>query len=181
MNDRLLDPLVSCSEWWGVAGHCYFHTMLVSFEIPDLNAIAGWVGAIAGVAALIWQLATWRKSAHNVKVSRTRSWFTYRDGRASDDMVCFAARNVGASAVTVMHWGIALGNDENMVVLDPVFNSTSLPHRLESGAELSLYIHARDLRNATRDRNVKLEAMRGWVGLATGRKAYAKRGVPIGA
>ena len=154
--------------------------MTITFDAPDLTAVLAWLGSLSGVAALIWQIATWRRLAHNVKVTRTQSWVPDIYGNLGEDLVCIEARNVGASAVTVTNWGIALGRGgRNLVVLYPLPLSTTLPHRLEPGASMNLFVLADALAQAKIDNAVPLKRMRGWVGLATGKKVYAKRGVPV--
>lgn len=148
----------------------------------DLTALLAWIGALSGVGALVWQMLTWRRSGHNVKVLRTQSWFTLSDGSLSDAMVCVTARNVGTSAVTLTGWGIQLGGRtaDNMTVLRPLPRTTELPHRLEPGTEAGFWVAARHLVEASAERRVPLDQMRCWIGLATGRKVYAKRrGVPV--
>lgn len=154
--------------------------MQITFDVPDFTTVAAWIGAITGIAAVVWQVATWRRSAHNVKVQRTLSWLTYTDGSLSPDLVCVEAKNVGAAAVTVTNWGISLGrNKENLTVLQPLAGSTPLPHRLESGAQMSLFVQADDVRRARHERAVPFAQMSAWVGLATGKKVNAKRGIPM--
>ena len=73
--------------------------------------------------------------------------------------------------MTVTHWGISLGSrSENLVVINPLPASTPLPHRLESGAEMSLFVSAVALMKAKDEKGVPLRKMRGWVALATGKK-----------
>lgn len=147
--------------------------------MPSATDIAAWIGAIAGVAALVWQIATWRKSSHNVKVTSTMSWFTYPDGSLSDDVVCVTARNVGAGPVTVTSWGIRLGpTREDMVVFRPLPLAATLPHRLEPGASMSVFIHAADVWRAEAEKGIPTSAMRAWVRLATDKQVFAKRGMP---
>jgi hypothetical protein len=154
--------------------------MTLIFQAPDVTSVVAWIGALTGIAALLWQVATWRRSAHNVKVSYTQSWVAYSNGNLSEALVCVSARNIGAAAVTVTQWGISMGsNGENLTVLSPIPNSTPLPHRLESGSEMSLFLRAVDLLNTRDERRVPLQQMRGWVGLATGKKVYGKSGVPV--
>lgn len=154
--------------------------MQISFEVPDLSTVAAWVGAIAGVAALAWQIATSRRSAHRVKVRRTQSWLTYSDGSLSPDLVCVEASNVGAGAVTVTSWGISMGRrKENLTVVQPLPGSTPLPHRLEPGARMSLFVEAAQLNRARIEKQVAYDHMQAWVGLGTGQRVAAKRGVPV--
>lgn len=154
--------------------------MTFTLPVPSLTDAAAWVGALAGFGALLWQFLTWRRSSHHVKVTRTQSWFTYSDETLSEDLVCVSARNVGTGPVTVTSWGISMETRrENIVVVNPLQGSTELPHRLERGTSMSLFVRAADLMRARGERGVPLLRMRGWVGLATGQKVYAKRGAPI--
>lgn len=154
--------------------------MTITLAAPDLTAIAAWVGALAGIGALIWQFTTWRHSAHRVKVSRSQAWFSYPNGSFSPDLMCITARNVGSSPVTVTSWGVSLGwKRENLNVVNPLPGSTPLPHRLEPGAEMNVHIEARHLREARAEHGVPFGRMRGWVRLATGEQVWASRGLPV--
>jgi len=154
--------------------------MTLTFAVPELTDILAWVGAITGVFALVWQINTRRKSAHRVKVTRSRSMISYASGGMSAPLVCIGATNVGAGPVTVTNWGIALGaSKQNLTVVRPLSVSTPLPHRLEPGADMSLFVELDDLRRAHHEKRAPYRSMRGWVGLATGEKVRARRGVPV--
>lgn len=117
--------------------------MTVTLPPLDLTAIAAWLGVLTGVLSLVWQFSTRRGSAHRVKVTRTRAWFTYPSGGLSEALVCVSAQNVGAAAVDVTSWGFAVARtDGNLTVFDPAPGSTVLPHRLEAGSSMSLYVRA---------------------------------------
>jgi hypothetical protein len=143
--------------------------MTVTLELPSLAESLAWIGAIVGIAALAWQVTTRRRSTQQVKVTRTQSWFVYPDGRRSPAFVCVKASNVGSGPVTITGWGIALAPlKENIIVVDQPRGSATLPHRLEAGSDVSLYVEATSLRRARDEKGVPFQRMRGWVRLATG-------------
>jgi hypothetical protein len=129
---------------------------------------------------LIWQIATWRRSAHNVQVKTSQAWFTFPNGTFSDDMLAVTIFNIGNSAVTVTGWGIEMSRKgESLNVITPITGSTPLPHRLESGAEMNVHVRAQDLRDARAERGVPFSQMRAWARLATGQRVFAKHGVQV--
>ena len=66
--------------------------MTITLRVPDLTtSMVAWIGALTGIAALIWQIATWRRSAHDVKVNRSQSWVTDANGSLGEDLVCVSA------------------------------------------------------------------------------------------
>jgi hypothetical protein len=151
-------------------------TLVLTLPLGD---IAGWVGAVTGILALTWQISTWRRSGHRVKVTRGRS-YQMRDDAPPLEMFFVNARNVGSAPVTVTGWGVSLGKaKKNLTVYRPELGSTPLPHRLEPGAELNLYVQTAHVRRATVELGVPLNDMRAWVQLATGQKLNAKRGAPV--
>lgn len=154
--------------------------MSITFDLPDLSAVAAWIGALTGIAALLWQLFAWRKSAHRVKVERSRAWVAFGGGGLSDELLSVQARNVGAAAVTVTGWGISLGREAGgLVVLNPLAFSTQLPHRLESGAEATFHAESSGIKASALRRGKRGKDLRAFVTLATGQRVYAKRGVPL--
>lgn len=154
--------------------------MTVTFPPLDLTAIAAWLGVLTGVLSLVWQFTTRRRSAHRVKVTISSAWHTYPSGELGEDLVCIAAQNVGAAAVDVTHWGFKISRTGgNLTVLDSVSGSTPLPHRLEAASSMSLYVTAAALARTGVERGLAPRDLRAWVGLATNKKVYAKRGVPI--
>ena len=67
--------------------------------------VLGIVGAVTGVAALAWQVITWRKSGAVVRVTATQAFPAY--GGSSEQFLNVTARNTGRSPVTVKggDWG----------------------------------------------------------------------------
>lgn len=147
-----------------------------------IAALVGIAGGLAGVVSLAWQITTWRRSGHNVRVTTAQAWFGYPTGTVSNDMLAVTARNVGSAAVTVVGWGIELpGTRENLTVLQPIVGSTPIPHRLEPGDELCVHVAAEDLRIARVERRTEFAQMRAWVRLGSGERIYARRGVQVSA
>ncbi len=149
----------------------------MTFGLTDVLA---WIGALTGVAALVWQIATWRRSAHRVKVVVGNSFFTYPDGSVGDHLISVTAINRGAAPVTVTGWGIRMGDTkENANQLVAIPHATALPHRLENGADANFFMVAEAMRQAHRDRHLSYSKMRPWVRLATGQQIFANRGLPL--
>ena len=145
-----------------------------------LGVLVGVLGGLAGIVSLLWQIATWRRSAHNVKIKTAQAWFTFPNGTFSDDMLAVTIYNTGSSAVTVTGWGVEMSpRGESLNVITPIVGSTPLPHRLESGAEMNVHVRAQDLRDARAERSVPFSQMRAWARLATGRRVFAKPGVQV--
>lgn len=141
-------------------------------------AVVGVVGGLAGVVSLIWQIATWRRSTHRVKVTTARAWFGYPNGSTSEELVSVSAHNTGSAAVTVVAWGIQMGRKgPSLNVTSPLIGSTALPHRLDSGASLDEHVQAVHVVEASAKYNVPFAQMRPWVRLATGEQVYARKRV----
>lgn len=144
------------------------------------SAIAGWVGAIAGVAALVWQAFTWRRSAHRVKVERSSSVLV--GGWQEDDntYLCVTARNVGAAPVTVTGWGVEFGRKQGgMIVPSPPPQSATLPYKLDAGESINLLGRADAFRESAQERGVSPKRLTAYVTLGTGATVRAPRGCPI--
>lgn len=122
----------------------------------------------------------WRRSTNRVKVQRSRSWIAFGDGSTSDELLSAEARNVGAAALTVTGWGVSLGRKAGgLVVLNLLSFSTQPSHRLQAGAEATFYAYSGDTRACALARGTTGKDLRAFVTLATGKRAYAKRGVPL--
>ncbi|GAA2754066.1 hypothetical protein [Amnibacterium kyonggiense] len=135
------------------------------------SVIAAWVGAAAGVGALVWQIATWRRSKHAVKVVVKVSF--------PPTWVEVIAVNSGSDPVTVTNWGIGLDTREQAHVTQSGPGTTLLPHRLEGGSEAKFLVLGKDLRRLHDERGVPFSKMHGWVRLATGRRVESRRGLPM--
>jgi hypothetical protein len=146
----------------------------------DPTDVAAWIGAAAGVCALVWQAATRRLPTHRVKVTRSHAWIVWGD-EIGETMLGIYAQNVGAGPVTVTGWGIDIGNG-NLNATRSVPGATPLPHRLEPGADGGWYLEADKILAVARERGLTAQdakRWRAWVSLGTGQKIYAKRGVPV--
>ena len=148
--------------------------MIITFSLTDLLA---WVGAVSGLVALFWQIYTWRRPGHRVKVSRTNA---IRVGHVEEWLLCVSARNIGTSSVTVTGWGVNIGRSEgSFYAQHSHVLSASLPHRLDPGAKADFYIDMRELVAYAKQREVPLRNLRCRVDLATGEEVFAKKhGIP---
>jgi len=149
----------------------------ITFEVPDFSQAAAWIGALTGIAALLWQVVNWRRLSHNVRVVSANSWPIYGD-ELGDAMVAVTARNSGTSAVTITSWGIDVGG-ENAVMFRPINFSTPLPHRLEPGAEATFHMPSDNLYERQAASKVPFAKMRPWVRLATGKTVFSRKGLPL--
>jgi hypothetical protein len=148
----------------------------IEIDLPSLTDIAAWIGALSGVAALAWQIVTWRKSPHKVVVSSAHAFFGYNDGTMSDPLIAVTARNVGNAPVTIVSWGVALGK-QNAQVTSPHPGSTEIPHRLEPGSAADLHMLTSELEKHHKEFGIPYKKMRPWVRLGTGRTVFARKGI----
>ncbi len=141
--------------------------------------ILGIVGAVTGVAALAWQVITWRESGAIVAVTALQAFPTYGD-RAGDPHVNVTARNTGRSPVTVNGWGLRLPDGRTMVVPNPAPWSSPVPHRLEPGGDGSWYLPTAEVARFCAEHGVRQQDMIAFVNLADGRSTNAKeRGIGL--
>jgi hypothetical protein len=141
--------------------------------------ILGIIGAITGVAALAWQIITWRQSGAVVAVTAHQAFPAYGD-QLGEPHVNVSARNSGRSLVTVNGWGLRLPNGRTMVNLNPVLWSSPLPHRLEPGADGSWYMPTHEIARFCAEHGVRQQGMIAFVNLADGRTISAKeRGIGL--
>jgi hypothetical protein len=105
--------------------------------------ILGIIGAITGVAALAWQVITWRQSGAVIAVTACQAFPAFGD-HVGEQHVNVSACNSGRSPVTVKGWGLRLPGGGTMISTNPVPWSSPMPHRLEPGADgTGTYLHAR--------------------------------------
>jgi hypothetical protein len=139
--------------------------------------ILGIIGSITGVAALAWQVITWRQSGAVVAVTARQAFPVY-GGHVSEQHVNVSARNSGRSPVTVNGWGLRLPNGEAMVSFNPAPGSSPLPYRLEPGADGSWLLPTHEVARFCAERGVRQQDMIAFVDLADGRTIRAKeRGI----
>lgn len=141
--------------------------------------IAAWIGALAGVTALAWQVLTWRRSTHRVKVFTSNAITDVATPGRAEHYVAVEARNLGSSAVEVVRWGIALPRRRNMWMTNSLPISARLPYRLEPGASTTFYVEGDAVREAQRQHGVPFRGMRPFVELGTGQRVHATRAVPL--
>ncbi len=151
---------------------------MITISFGPFDGIAV-LGAITGAIALVWQIFTWRRLGHRVKVTSGYSIMIYGDRPGDDDQVCVTARNDGTSAVTVTGWGIRVANRENAQVFKAFPASDTIPHRLEPGAEANFYFPAGELRDYNRRTNFAYRRMIPYVRLATRQTIFSGKGVPL--
>lgn len=155
----------------------YSENVTFTIAISSLTDALAWVGALTGVAGLIWQVLTWRRSTHRVRIRAANSYFTYPGGELGPPQVCVDVRNAGSGAVTIETWGISGAGGGTLVPIQPHPQSASLPHRLESGSSASFYIDADALRRHSAERGVAFRRMRPWVRLGTGQRVVSRKGL----
>jgi hypothetical protein len=141
--------------------------------------ILGIIGAVTGVAALGWQVITWRRSGAVISVTAFQAFPTYAD-RMGEAHVNVSARNSGRSPVTVNGWGLRLPDGRAMVVANPAPWSSALPHRLEPGADGSWYVPTVEVARFCAEHGTRQQDMIAFVNLADGRTINAKeRGIGL--
>lgn len=141
--------------------------------------ILGIVGALTGVAALAWQVLTWRQGGAVVTVTAFQAFPTYGD-QLGEPHVNVTARNSGRSPVTVNGFGLQLPDGRTMVVSSLPSWSSPVPHRLEPGADGSWYIPTAEIARFCADNGIKQQDLIAFVRLADGRTTSAKqRGIGL--
>lgn len=142
--------------------------------------IAAWVGAIAGLAALGWQVIVWSRSGHRVKVSSTNILPVHPNGTAGDWYVQVVATNIGRMPVTVHSWGIKLGDTgERAYQFGGLPSDSLLPYRLEPGSRAVFHVLSDEVRRLHHEKRIGFTAMRPFVSLATGTEIVSSKGVPL--
>lgn len=137
------------------------------------------IGAITGVAALAWQVITWRQSGPVVVVTATQAFPTYGPG-VGEPHVNVTASNSGRSPVTVKGWGLRFPDGQTMVFPNPVPWSDPLPNRLEPGADASWYVPTVEVARACAQHGVRQQDMTAFVNLADGRTiSVRERGIGL--
>ncbi|GAA3013598.1 hypothetical protein [Microbacterium aurantiacum] len=154
---------------------------LPAFIIALVGLIIAVVAAVTGIASLWWQIVTRRRGAHNVKVTAKAALVALSDDSVTEWQVNVRPANVGASPVSITGWGFELPRDHGSLFQVRRDNiSTPLPHLLEPGTSINLFMSQEGVRDALRTNapGVEPSALRAYVTLGTGQTVYAKRGVP---
>lgn len=131
--------------------------------------ILGIIGALTGMAALAWQVITWRQSGAVVTVTACQALPSQ-----GEPYVNVSARNTGRSPVTVNGWGLRLPDGWTMVALNPASWSSQLPHRLEPGADGNWYMPTAEVARFCAEHGTRQQDMIAFVNLADGRTISAK-------
>ena len=149
--------------------------MTLTVAVALIGAITGSIGAITGIAALVWQAFTWRRSTHNVKVTTTWAYMVHGDEMESLPYVSVNASNRGSGAVSIVMWGLRFPDGGNAIQLEDLPMNGRLPHRLEGGASATFLMPVAGVFGNAKERNTDPRRLRGWVQLATGQRVRARR------
>ena len=151
-----------------------------------LTLVVAILGALTGVAALVWQAVTFALSGGRVKVALKTAWLgpggaiigepgTWKPGQppaAAYDTECFGVevRNVGRLPVSVTGWGVKVGPAE-LGDVQNVWNKP-LPHRLEVGEAVTWFVEARQVMSAAD--TIRPPELRAAASLGTGKRVVSK-------
>ena len=138
--------------------------------------VFGIVGTVTGVAALAWQVVTWRKSGAVVRVTATQAFLAY--GGSSEQYLNVTARNTGRSPVTVNGWGLRFPDGRTLFFPNPAPWSSPPSYRLEPGADGNWYAPTAEVARSCTEYSVRQQDMTAFVNLADGRTIIAReRGI----
>lgn len=150
---------------------------MVTIQFGPFDVLAV-VGAVTGVIALIWQVATWRRGSHRVVV-KTANSFPIGGLVETEHLVAITAHNVGAMAVDIVAYGITAANGGNLNDFRRSQPNGPLPHRLEPGASVDYYMNADAIREYREESGFPFSRMKPWVRLGTGKTVMSRRSVPL--
>jgi hypothetical protein len=122
------------------------------------------VGAVTGVAALVWEAVTFVLSGSRVKVALVHVWLgggsvavtvplsepigkQPPSPHATVETLGVEVRNVGRLAVSVTDWRIKIGPTE-LISLRGVPHNKQLPHRLDVGEENTWFVEVAQIHAA---------------------------------
>lgn len=133
---------------------------------------------VVSSAALVWQIASWRRTGSFVKVEN-RGGFTMHPvgmspGLPPGKFLRITARNVGRAPVDVEGWWFEVkGSDDAFVTpIQAWWQGPALPYRLDAGQSQAWWIHEEGLLDAVKDGAVV--RVSGAVSLGTGKKRKAR-------
>ncbi|XPP25656.1 MAG: hypothetical protein ACNYNX_08385 [Leucobacter sp.] len=148
--------------------------MKISIDLSSLTDVVAWVGAIVAVASLIWQIATWRKMTHRVKVSRSTAYLIGEPSGVDRPMLQVTAKNIGTMSVTIQSWGVSAGKKQgNFVPIKQIYPSETLPHQLVPGSAASFFLPRHEVEAYASEQGVAEDQLRCWVRLAIGKEVFA--------
>ena len=151
---------------------------LPAFVLSIVGLIIAVIAAMTGIASLSWQITTRRRGAHNVRVTTGMSLLDYGPAGVSDWLIGVTAANVGAAAVAVNGWGFELPSRRgNVHATAPVPGSTPLPHTLQPGTSMTVFMRPEQLAGVLAEQHPPVDAreVRAFVSLGTGERTPAKR------
>lgn len=159
--------------------------------MPDWFAMAVGVAGIAStaIAVVAWvrprpktvQLRNAVRGDVEVVTVNTFPVFQRLDGTSDlgNHQIAVTVRNLGELSILVKSWGIDVGDGGNLVDLRGLHSNPTLPQWVASGADLSFYMPAADVRKVAAERQMPFEKMHGWVSLADGRQVFSRKPVPL--
>lgn len=132
-----------------------------------IGAATGVVGALTGIASLVWQIIVHRRAGRLVLVRTPNVIPVYGPPYApeihADHYVAIIVSNRGGAPVTVTNYGVAMGGrrpKNNLYVMDRLAWATRLPASVEPGGEpAQLLVPASELRRAHDERGTPFRKM----------------------
>ncbi len=140
--------------------------------------IVSWLALVLSAASLSWQAWTWFYSGPVLRVQSTSVFTDAARPGVPDEYIVIEVINRGRAAATIRSWGIEDPSGASLTVKTPLPFSDELPARLESHASASFYIHWGIVFSHSEELGVPYKKLRPWVQAATGRRVYARKGVP---
>jgi hypothetical protein len=150
----------------------------------SIEALAGVIGTVVAILALVWQVAVHRNSGHRIRVQSSYIMPVFDDMEIGDeDFIQVEVTNRGGKPATVTNYAVGLGNRKkgsNMFVLRPPAWASPLPTVAEpGGAPVRLLVPVADLQKARDSKGIPFHQMTPWIQLGDGRKVYSSNSVPM--
>lgn len=133
------------------------------------------IAIVLSVAALGFQVRTWRQSGPIVEVTACQGLPVTPGAGAGDWHLNVTAINKGRSPVTVNNFGLKLPDKRQMAILQRAPWSASLPHRLEPGSSAAWYIDTEAIKQSCAAEGVRHQDLTAFVTLGDGRTIDAPR------
>jgi hypothetical protein len=142
--------------------------------------IVSLLALVLSVASLSWQAWSWYHSGPVLRVKTADFWTDAGnpESQVPDHYVAITITNHGRAAATAQAWGIEDPSGESLTVPSPWPFSDALPARVEPHASASFYVRGATLEDHSEELGVPYKKLRPWVQLATGKKVYARKGLP---
>lgn len=138
------------------------------------------IGAVTGVASLVWQAWSFLKAGPQVHVTNSFGIIGMNDG-STRNVLILDASNRGRMGIEIRGWGFELPNKSHLVPgLRQLPISTPIPHHLEPGHSASWHMFIRDLAPSVVALSQKGPLkLRGWVSLGTAKKKFARKPLDV--